>query len=182
MVAVRHKAARHRPLPPTTMTTYVDYEPYRDRDRDRDRRDDPFADDSRRAGDSDFVHPSNKAAPSSTDHISNEYPPHPPTKRHSQTDPLSPNAAPIDGYRHKEEPTYRPATNGERRAPIARDVGNSRPADVDESGDERGPFTRFLAQGRYPLEQRIENKKRGIGVQKYPFVCEFFHRIMRAYL
>lgn len=26
------------------------------------------------------------------------------------------------------------------------------------------------ATGKYPLEQRIENKKRGIGQQRYPFL------------
>lgn len=32
------------------------------------------------------------------------------------------------------------------------------------------PFARFLGKGKYPKEQRIEDKKRGIGRQKYPFV------------
>jgi membrane associated rhomboid family serine protease len=32
------------------------------------------------------------------------------------------------------------------------------------------PLSRFTGVGTYPLEQQIENKKRGIGRQKYPFV------------
>ena len=32
------------------------------------------------------------------------------------------------------------------------------------------PFVTFMGGGKYPLEQRIEDKKRGIGQQKYPFV------------
>lgn len=31
-------------------------------------------------------------------------------------------------------------------------------------------FSRFLSKAKYPIEQRIEDKKRGIGRQKYPFV------------
>ena len=31
-------------------------------------------------------------------------------------------------------------------------------------------FGKFMAKGRYPIEQRIEDKKRGIGRQKHPFV------------
>ena len=41
------------------------------------------------------------------------------------------------------------------------------PADGNKSA-----FKRFLESGRYPIEQRIEDKKRGIGRQKYPFVGE----------
>lgn len=38
--------------------------------------------------------------------------------------------------------------------------------------DKGSPFQKALGMdmGRYPLEQRIEDKKRGIGRQKYPFV------------
>ncbi|KAL1685784.1 hypothetical protein GGG16DRAFT_65646 [Schizophyllum commune] len=36
--------------------------------------------------------------------------------------------------------------------------------------EKRGPFARFLSSGKYPLDQRIEDKKRGIGRQRYPFV------------
>lgn len=32
------------------------------------------------------------------------------------------------------------------------------------------PFARFLNSGKYPIEQRIDNKRRGIGRQKYPIV------------
>ncbi len=40
----------------------------------------------------------------------------------------------------------------------------------DHNAEQKKGLARFLASGRYPLEQRIENKKRGIGRQKYPFV------------
>lgn len=43
---------------------------------------------------------------------------------------------------------------------------------MDKNGpqEKRNAFTKFLASGKYPLEQRIENKKRGIGRQRYPFL------------
>jgi hypothetical protein len=38
---------------------------------------------------------------------------------------------------------------------------------------EKGlPFRSLLGTGKYPIEQRIEDKKRGIGRQKHPFVGE----------
>lgn len=36
--------------------------------------------------------------------------------------------------------------------------------------DSMNPVSKFLSTGRNPLEQRIENKKRGIGQQRHPFV------------
>ena len=34
------------------------------------------------------------------------------------------------------------------------------------------------SEGRYPLQQRIEDKKRGIGRQKYPFVAWILTAVM----
>ncbi|KAG9314296.1 hypothetical protein JVU11DRAFT_5085 [Chiua virens] len=43
--------------------------------------------------------------------------------------------------------------------------------DDPKSMSEKGtPFRGILGTGKYPLEQRIEDKKRGIGRQKHPFV------------
>ncbi|KAI0053335.1 rhomboid-domain-containing protein [Auriscalpium vulgare] len=39
-----------------------------------------------------------------------------------------------------------------------------------EDSAPRGPLARFFPSGRYPLQQRIEDKKRGIGRQKYPIL------------
>jgi hypothetical protein len=39
--------------------------------------------------------------------------------------------------------------------------------------DKATAFSKFLASGKYPVEQRIEDKKRGIGRQKQPFVGQF---------
>ncbi|EIM92599.1 rhomboid-domain-containing protein [Stereum hirsutum FP-91666 SS1] len=36
--------------------------------------------------------------------------------------------------------------------------------------EKPSPWGRFLSNGKYPIEQRIEDKKRGIGRQKYPIV------------
>ena len=36
------------------------------------------------------------------------------------------------------------------------------------------PASKFFSTGRYPLEQRIENKKRGLGQQRHPFVGVWF--------
>jgi len=33
----------------------------------------------------------------------------------------------------------------------------------------------FFASAKYPLQQRIEDKKQGIGRQRYPFVGEVLH-------
>ncbi|KAJ3572525.1 hypothetical protein NP233_g3032 [Leucocoprinus birnbaumii] len=45
------------------------------------------------------------------------------------------------------------------------------PMNGNPAQQEKGnAFTKFLASGKYPLEQRIEDKKRGIGRQRYAFV------------
>lgn len=41
------------------------------------------------------------------------------------------------------------------------------PKTTDETAS---PMARFLGRGRYPIEQQIEDKRRGLGRQKYPFV------------
>ncbi|KAJ4486031.1 hypothetical protein J3R30DRAFT_1439842 [Lentinula aciculospora] len=41
----------------------------------------------------------------------------------------------------------------------------------NQTTDKSSPFARFVGnEGKYPIEQRIENKKRGIGRQTYPFL------------
>lgn len=45
---------------------------------------------------------------------------------------------------------------------------------------EPTPFSKFLSSGKYPLEQRVEDKKRGIGRQKYPFLVYLLTAIMGA--
>ncbi|KAJ8496908.1 hypothetical protein ONZ45_g12260 [Pleurotus djamor] len=44
--------------------------------------------------------------------------------------------------------------------------------------EKAGPFSRFFNGGRYPIEQRIEDKRRGIGRQRYPFVVWILTAIM----
>ena len=48
------------------------------------------------------------------------------------------------------------------------------PANVVGTSEQpnKSALHRFLERGRYPIEQRIEDKKRGIGRQKHPFVGE----------
>lgn len=41
--------------------------------------------------------------------------------------------------------------------------------------EKPSPWGRFLSNGKYPIEQRIEDKKRGIGRQKYPIVGTCFN-------
>ncbi|KAG6818018.1 hypothetical protein H0H87_009173 [Tephrocybe sp. NHM501043] len=41
---------------------------------------------------------------------------------------------------------------------------------ADQSTEKKSSFASFMAKGKYPIQQRIEDKKRGIGGQKYPFV------------
>ncbi|KIY50552.1 rhomboid-domain-containing protein [Fistulina hepatica ATCC 64428] len=50
----------------------------------------------------------------------------------------------------------------------------------EKASEPQGVFARFLSAGRYPLEQRIENKKRGIGRQKYPFMVWTITAVMIA--
>ncbi|KAK7059045.1 hypothetical protein VNI00_001669 [Paramarasmius palmivorus] len=45
---------------------------------------------------------------------------------------------------------------------------------------KNNPLARFFEQGKYPLQQRIEDKKRGIGRQKTPFVVWVLTAIMVA--
>ena len=57
------------------------------------------------------------------------------------------------------------------------------PTDVRPTTDDKDkPLSRMFAGARYPLEQRIENKKRGIGRQRYPFVGEFSFAICQRVL
>ncbi|KAF9244619.1 hypothetical protein BU15DRAFT_41909 [Melanogaster broomeanus] len=42
--------------------------------------------------------------------------------------------------------------------------------DPNVVSEKAAPFRGLLGTGRYPIEQRIEDKKRGIGRQKHPFV------------
>ncbi|KAE9408180.1 rhomboid-domain-containing protein [Gymnopus androsaceus JB14] len=46
------------------------------------------------------------------------------------------------------------------------------PNPLVQEADKSSPFSRFLGvdKGKYPLEQRIENKKRGIGRQRHPYL------------
>ncbi|PFH50798.1 hypothetical protein AMATHDRAFT_60450 [Amanita thiersii Skay4041] len=46
--------------------------------------------------------------------------------------------------------------------------------------ESSNPLTKFLASGKYPLEQRIEDKKRGIGRQRHPFVVYLLTVVMIA--
>jgi hypothetical protein len=39
-----------------------------------------------------------------------------------------------------------------------------------DSENKDKPLARFFEGAKYPLAQRIENKRRGIGRQKYPIV------------
>jgi membrane associated rhomboid family serine protease len=49
-----------------------------------------------------------------------------------------------------------------------------------EHSAEKPPLARFLDIGKYPLDQRIEDKKRGIGRQRYPFVVWILTIVMVA--
>ncbi|KAG6851199.1 hypothetical protein H0H93_015209 [Arthromyces matolae] len=51
---------------------------------------------------------------------------------------------------------------------------------ADPSKEKKSLLSSFMAQGRYPIEQRIENKKRGIGRQKHPFVVWILTVVMLA--
>jgi len=63
---------------------------------------------------------------------------------------------------------------GVRRSEAYQDLEYADPYDASRAkpiSDKAAlPFVTFMGGGKYPLEQRIEDKKRGIGQQKYPFV------------
>ncbi|KAF9462142.1 hypothetical protein BDZ94DRAFT_752247 [Collybia nuda] len=46
--------------------------------------------------------------------------------------------------------------------------------------EKASPFIQLLSSGKYPVEQRIEDKKRGIGRQRFPFVVWGLTAIMTA--
>jgi hypothetical protein len=43
-----------------------------------------------------------------------------------------------------------------------------------KDGAEKAPLARFMESAKYPLDQRIEDKKHGVGRQRYPFLCTLF--------
>jgi hypothetical protein len=47
--------------------------------------------------------------------------------------------------------------------------------DNSKAAAEKAPLARFMERGKYPLDQRIEDKKRGVGRQRYPFLCTSLH-------
>jgi membrane associated rhomboid family serine protease len=47
-----------------------------------------------------------------------------------------------------------------------------------EHTTEKPPLARFLDSGKYPLDQRIADKKQGIGRQRYPFVVWILTLVM----
>jgi len=97
-----------------------------------------------------------------------------------------------------EEPSFYsskalPAIDDKQDAPLvynAADMGSSGKYNDPEYADppvknpedvaEKPPFARFLNSGKYPLDQRIEDKKRGIGRQRYPFVVWILTVVMTS--
>ncbi|THH11749.1 hypothetical protein EW146_g7942 [Bondarzewia mesenterica] len=65
------------------------------------------------------------------------------------------NAAVYGGSNSYQDLEFAEAYDSSRAQPVA---------------EKASPLNRFLSDGKYPLEQRIEDKKRGIGRQKYPFL------------
>ncbi|KAJ3734755.1 hypothetical protein DFJ43DRAFT_100319 [Lentinula guzmanii] len=52
----------------------------------------------------------------------------------------------------------------------------------NQKAEKLSPFAKFIGgnEGKYPLEQRIENKKRGIGRQTYPFLTWIISLVLIA--
>jgi hypothetical protein len=51
------------------------------------------------------------------------------------------------------------------------DLEYADPSDENSRGNvEKAPLARFMEKAKYPLDQRIEDKKRGVGRQRYPFL------------
>ncbi|KZV77506.1 rhomboid-domain-containing protein [Peniophora sp. CONT] len=58
--------------------------------------------------------------------------------------------------------------------------GEGAPLVKDINGAGASPWQRLLGGGKYPLEQRIDQKRRGIGRQRYPFVTWVLSVVMVA--
>ncbi|KAF9535374.1 hypothetical protein CPB83DRAFT_841646 [Crepidotus variabilis] len=93
-----------------------------------------------------------------------------PAKRHSYTDDdqRTGQYAPVDAVDSAPLVREMPAKKGWS---TSRNMEYADP-EGQEARDraKAGPLGRFFNSARYPLQQRIEDKKRGIGRQKHPFV------------
>jgi hypothetical protein len=56
------------------------------------------------------------------------------------------------------------------------------PSNPDRPKSVSEPLAKLFGGGRYPLEQRIEDKKRGIGRQRYPFVGKSVSQAVSMFL
>ncbi|KAG7099128.1 hypothetical protein E1B28_001000 [Marasmius oreades] len=92
-----------------------------------------------------------------------------PKAEHSEAS-LVANAAPMGSRTKYQNLEYADPYNSEHDGLVTN----------ERNGFANTTFGRFIAKGRYPMEQRIEDKKRGIGRQKYPFVVWSFSVIMVA--
>ncbi|KAL0578732.1 hypothetical protein V5O48_003288 [Marasmius crinis-equi] len=92
-----------------------------------------------------------------------------PKEEHSQAS-LVGNAADMGRSSHYQDLEYADPYK-DQRAPLVQDAPNAFAS---------SRFGQFMAKGKYPIEQRIEDKKRGIGRQKYPFVVWAFSAVMVA--
>ena len=113
------------------------------------------------------------------DEVYNPYSDEPSKPGHSDAS-LVHNAAGFGGVKDYRDPGMCSATSctaaaSSRRAEYVTpaEPGESAPLVKDMNATGGSPLQRLLGGGKYPLEQRIDQKRRGIGRQRYPFVCEW---------
>ncbi|PPQ92685.1 hypothetical protein CVT25_013992 [Psilocybe cyanescens] len=81
-----------------------------------------------------------------------------PTQRFHEHMDDSPNTPLVRGISHRRKGEYQDLEYAEPQ------IQNK------DLNTKENPLSKFLSSAKYPLEQRIEDKKRGIGRQKHPFV------------
>ncbi|RXW20632.1 hypothetical protein EST38_g5218 [Candolleomyces aberdarensis] len=105
------------------------------------------------------------------------------TQDGSSPAPLFPEPSNANNYPFSQKFTSQMAGDDSQDALVAKGVNPAKssryqdleyadPHSQDAAGATKrsGPLGKFFSDGRYPLQQRIENKKRGIGIQSRPYV------------
>jgi len=112
-----------------------------------------------------------------TSHEEVEYDPYTDTS-HLEASTQGPPWSNTDFEDSAERSMHKPSLSYDSKEPDGPNDLTPPPEAIDN--DSRPLLNRWFDPGRYPLQQRIEDKKRGIGRQRYPFVVWALTAIMVA--